>query len=126
MINIRPQSEFPLLGRYKSIFKITDDTIFAYDHVIYSNNDLPRHLVIHELVHHEQQDHHGLDEWVDNYLNDEQFRLKMEVDAYTYQLKSIDDRNHRAKVWMESAKNLSSDLYGNIISYKEAIKLLKV
>jgi len=126
MTTLKKQSEFPLLDIYKEVFPVTEDTIFAFDHVIYTNNSIPEHLFIHETVHHEQQDRIGLTKWVQDYLHDDEFRLKMEVEAYRVQLLSIKDSNARAKVWIESAKNLSSDLYGNIISYKEAIKLLKI
>ena len=119
-----PQSEFPLLKEYSKHFDITPSTIFAYDHKIYSNNSLPEHLIVHEQTHHKQQDEYGLDNWVEKYLNDNKFRLLMEIEAYQTQLKSIKDRNSRAKVAMESAKNLSSSLYGNIIDYKEALKVL--
>jgi len=119
-----PQSEFPLLKEYSKHFDITPSTIFAYDHKIYSNNSLPEHLIVHEQTHHKQQDKYGLDNWVEKYLNDNKFRLLMEIEAYQTQLKSIKDRNTRVKVAMESAKNLSSSLYGNIIDYKEALKVL--
>ena len=123
---IYPQKDFPLLKKYQEVFKITPNTIFAYDHKIYTNNQLPKHLLVHEITHHEQQDHYGLDEWVTRYLYDDKFRLNMEIDAYRNQLKSIKDRNFRAKIWMESARNLSSSLYGNIVNYKEAMRLIKV
>ena len=119
-----PQSEFPLLKEYSRHFDITPKTIFAYDHKIYSNGNLPEHLIVHEQTHHKQQDKYGLDNWVEKYLNDNKFRLLMEIEAYQTQLKSIKDRNTRVKVAMESAKNLSSSLYGNIIDYKEALKVL--
>lgn len=125
MIQIYPQKDFPKLEEYAAVFNITKDTIFAYDHKIYSDNDLPLHLIVHEAAHHAQQDFYGLDVWVIRYLNDVQFRLAMEVDAYKQQLKSIKNRDFRARVFLESVKALSSDLYGNIISYKEAFNILK-
>lgn len=125
MIEIHPQKNFPLLEEYKKYFNITPHTIFAYDHKIYTNDDLPQHLIIHEMTHHIQQDEHGLDAWVTRYLNDPQFRLDMEIEAYAMQLKSIKDRNGRAWQLMLCAKDLSSDLYGNIITKDEAFKILK-
>lgn len=123
---IKPQSEFPLLDKYKEKFAITENTIFAYDGEIYSNNQLPDHLIVHELTHHKQQDRDGLDYWVENYLNNPEYRLKQEIEAYKNQLSVIKDRNDRFKLQMECAINLSSDLYGNIISYSEAMKAIKV
>ena len=119
-----PQSEFPLLKEYSKHFDITPNAIFAYDHKIYSNTNLPEHLIVHEQTHHKQQDEYGLKNWVEKYLNDKHFRLLMEIDAYQTQLKSIKDGNIRVKVAIESAKNLSSSLYGNIIEHKEALRLL--
>ena len=122
---IRPQKEFPLLERYKEKFNVTHNTIFAYDNVIYSNNELPHDLVIHEMTHHKQQEKYGLDNWVEQYLNDNLFRLKMEVEAYRKQLDSIKDRNFRSKIRQESISHLASDLYGNIVTVEEAKNLLK-
>jgi len=122
---MRPQKEFPLLDDFKKRFKVTEDTIFAYDHVIYTNNELPDHLVMHELTHHFQQDEHGLDTWVYNYLNDPKFRLEMEVEAYRKQLAHIQDPKGKAITLMVSAKDLSSELYDNLVTYKEALNLLK-
>lgn len=122
---IRPQSKFPLLEEYRKHFKITPQTIFAYDNCIYCNYDLPYDLLIHEQTHLEQQKRDGLDYWVTNYLNDPKYRLAQELEAYTAQLQSIKDRNWRAKIRMESATNLSSDLYGDMLSFQEALNMLK-
>ncbi len=121
-----PQNQFPLLEKYKNYFEIDENTIFAYDNKIYSNNELPNHLIIHEQTHHKQQDRDGLEYWVDNYLNNKEYRLTQEIEAYKNQLKSIKDRNDRAKVWQESARNLSSPLYGNLLTYQEALKAIRV
>lgn len=124
-VTIKPQNEFPKLSEFRSIFPgIDNNTVFAYDHVIYTNKKLPLHLIVHEITHHEQQDHYGLDVWTTKYLYDPKFRLKMEIDAYKNQVRSIKDRNKRFQVLVASAKNLSSDLYNNLITYKEALRLL--
>ncbi len=124
-MEIHPQNKFPLMEEYKKYFAITPHTIFAHDHKIYTDDIPPEHLLIHEMTHHIQQDHYGLDAWVTRYLNDKEFRLAMEIEAYVQQLKSIKDRNKRAWQLMLSAKDLSSDLYGNIISKEDAVKTLK-
>lgn len=122
---MKKQSEFPLLSKYKEKFKITPYTVFAYDKEIYSDNELPTHLLIHELKHIEQQNRIGVDMWVEKYLNNPQFRLNEEVEAYQAELKCFRDRNERYKEKMRCAKQLSSDLYDNIVSYQEALKLLQ-
>jgi hypothetical protein len=119
------QSNFPLLAEYAKLFDITDRTIFAYNNIIYSNYLLPKDLIVHEQTHFKQQEKYGLDNWVTKYLTDTKFRLDMEVEAYKAQLASIGDREIRNKIRIESVHNLSSPLYGGIISKEEARILLK-
>lgn len=123
---IRPQKDFPFIDEYKKFFEITDRTIFAGGDSIYTDYPLSSDLLVHELVHLKQQAEYGLIEWVHDFIYNPKFRLEQEKQAYREQLKSIKDRNHRNKVRIESARNLSSGLYGNIISYEDAFKLLKV
>ena len=122
---INPQSEFPLLERYKARFKgITGHTIFAYSPDIYTDYKLTSDLLIHENVHLKQQEEMGLDNWVEKFLNDDEFRLKVELEAYRKQLQSILDSGKRHKMTLICAEHLSSDMYGNIISLSEAFDAL--
>lgn len=123
---IKPQNEFPLLLEYAKEFKITDETIFALNEVIFTNYPLTPDLLVHELRHLEQQREVGLSEWVYDFLHNPEKRLEYEIDAYKTQLKSIKDREKRNKVRIQSARNLSSDLYGNIITYQDAFVKLKI
>lgn len=125
-MQIKKQADFPLLQEYSKVFNINEKTIFAYDDIIFSNNPLSPDLLVHEERHLAQQKRYGLDTWVKNFLEDPRYRLEMELDAYKKQLESIKDRNFRDAIRRESAKNLSSSLYGEIISYSEAFTLLKV
>lgn len=120
----KPQSEFPLLERYKEVFGVTPNTIFAYDKVIYCDYELPEHLQIHERRHLIRQQKIGVDEWVDKYLTDTQFRLNEEVIAYKEQLESVKNRSARHRLRIQCANDLASPLYGNIVTLQEAIKLL--
>lgn len=124
MVKQLPQAQFPLIEEYRKVFDINEHTIFAYDDVIYSDDGLPNHLVVHEITHHEQQKRDGLDYWVEHYLTDPKYRLRMEVEAYKHQLTIITDRNDRTKLRIRCAHDLSSSLYGNICTYEEALKLL--
>lgn len=121
---VKPQSEFPLLEQYKRVFDITENTIFAYDGVIYSDYTLTKDLLVHEETHLKRQDKIGVDLWVSKYLSDPQFRLEEELIAYKAQLESIKDRGFRNAVRMDCATALSSDLYGGIITKDQAIKEL--
>lgn len=125
-MDIRPQSDFPLMDEYKQYFEITDRTVFALGESIYTDYPLTPDLLVHELVHLKQQAKIGVKNWLYDFLYVPARRLEIEVEAYREQIKSIKDRNQRARVWMQSARNLSSALYGNIINYQEALTRLKV
>lgn len=121
---LRPQSEFPYIEDFKKIFNVTERTIFAYNDIIYADYKLTNDLIVHEITHHEQQRRYGLDEWVNSYLTDPKFRLRMEVEAYKHQLSMIKDRNEKLRVKIRSAHDLSSELYGSICTYEEAFDML--
>ena len=97
--------------------------VFAYGNVLYSpsNDKIPPDLLVHETVHSLQQ---GLepDKWWDRYIKDPKFRLEEELRAYRNQFQFYKKNN---KAWMpflkRISKDLSSPMYGNIISYKEAM-----
>lgn len=122
---IKPQSDFPLMEEYKKQFAINDKTIFALGDDIYTNYPLTRDLLVHEEVHLRQQKELGVKEWVYDFLYNPEARLKFEVEAYRKQLASIKDRNERYRVLLQSTRNLSSEMYGSIINYKDAYDLLK-
>lgn len=122
---IRKQVDFPFLEEYRKQFDITKRTIFACYPDVYTDYPLTEDLAVHENVHLRQQQEVGLIEWIYDFLYNPEKRLEYEIEAYREQLKSIKDRNHRTRVYFESARNLSSSLYGNIISYQDALKALK-
>lgn len=124
---IKPINKFPLLDRYEERFPAiigNNNVIFAYDGDIYTNTKLPDHLLVHENTHLKQQEEIGADKWVELYLNNDNFRLNQEIEAYRNQLKAIKDGNLRIYWKIKSSKDLSSKFYGNIITYEEAYKLL--
>lgn len=123
---IKKQIEFPLMDLYKEHFNITNHTVFAYDNDIYTNSVLPDYLIVHEETHLRQQNDVGLDNWVDKYINDKDFRLEMELEAYRAQLKFVKDLNRRKRMLFICAKDLSSSLYGNIISLTDAMFRLSI
>lgn len=114
------------MEEYKKHFEITDKTIFALGEDIYTDYALTPDLLVHEQVHLKQQAKIGVKEWVYDFLESPKARLEFELEAYREQLKSIKDREKRNKIRIESATNLSSGLYGNIISRSDAFNLLKV
>ncbi len=122
---ILPQNKFPLMKEYKKHFPaINENTIFAYDEHIYCNGDLPECLIVHELTHLRQQKELGLEVWVDKYLGDSKFRLDVEIEAYRAQVGSIHNKSKK-RFWKDRcAKDLSSELYNNLVSFDEALKLI--
>lgn len=103
--------------------------IFTVGDTIYSNQPLSYSLEAHEYTHVLQQTSIGYKKWWKQYFKNEEFRLIQETEAYRNQYKFIEkttkDRNKRFKYLNQIAKELSSPMYGSIISYKEAIKLIK-
>jgi len=92
--------------------------------VIYSNYDLPEDIIIHEQEHFRQQKEYGLKTWLRRYLNEKNFRFKMEKLACIAQLKSIKDKGLKEAVLQDIINILSSGLYGKI-SKEEAEFILK-
>ncbi len=124
VIKYLKQADFPYLNDFLKKFRIDNQTVFAYDNTIFANHNLPPDIEIHELKHLERQNKIGADKWIKNYLERDSFRLSEELIAYQAQLQSIKDREFRNIVRLEAARNLSSELYGNLMEYSEALKKL--
>lgn len=123
-VKILPLNKFRRLKEFSKYFKITKDTVIAYDNTIYSNKDLPEDIIIHEMCHLRQQKEYGLQNFTKQYLNNKEFRLKVEGEAYKIQLESIKHKGLREAVRKDSINGLVSGLYGKI-SLQEAKQLLK-
>jgi hypothetical protein len=124
---IKPQKDFPFYTEYERNFPITADTIFVFKDTIFADNEIPYDVFYHELKHLEQQNRIGPKKWIKKYIKDKDFRLEQEIEAYRHQLKTVKktgDRQEYANILVECAKNISSPLYNNIISYRKALKLL--
>lgn len=118
-------NKFPLLERYRKVFPNTPkNVVYAYDNEIYCDSMPTVDVLVHETVHINRQNDLGLDVWVELYLTDTNFRLKEELLAYKKQLKVFPDRNERYQMKIEFAKALSSQMYGSIISFEDALKIL--
>lgn len=102
-----------------------ESIVFTYGDTVYhpSGGELAEHVKQHERVHIQQQTKMDKDEWWAEYLKNPQFRLEQELAAYRVQFKYIQrGRNWRNTESLLSAisKDLSGDMYGNILSYQEA------
>lgn len=103
-------------------------TYFPNVYVPYTKVEvLPPDLAIHEGIHLKQQEEIGAEAWWSMYLKDQGFRLKQELEAYGAQYAFFRNYQNAIKkhVIFRIASDLSSDMYGNIISYAEAETLIK-
>lgn len=82
----------------------------------------------HEAVHTKQQaDFGGPEKWWDEYLADPAFRLSQEVEAYRTQYKYLMEKcarpYRRARV-KDIVADLSSGMYGHVVTKEQALKLI--
>lgn len=103
--------------------------IFTYGDTLYnpSRVSISESLMAHEVVH---SIRHGTDpkSWWDKYLVDPKFRLKEEALAHQveYRRASQDaSRPIRRQALAQIAKRLCSPLYGGLLSYDEAKKMVQ-
>lgn len=100
-------------------------TVFTYGKTMYIQDNPPENiteeLIAHEETHSRQQKNPR--EWWERYLVDTKFRLEQEIEAYHNQYVHFKDRHKWNKVDVllnEIARDLSSPMYGGIISYDDA------
>ncbi len=129
----------PMFDVVCAVFGITEkelldrDVIFAYKNEVWNptGSYVGADRIVHEAVHFKQHENYknGCDGWWWRYLVDAPFRLEQEVEAYQAQYwwarEALRDRNTAAKLLDFIAKALSSEMYGNIITYQEAVRRIK-
>lgn len=104
--------------------------IVTYGNKCYCKYPLEQDFLIHEDTHRLQQERMGVKAWWIMYFNSPDFRLAQEFEAYQRQLQAIKNgevpmnRHYRRERILHCAKALSSEMYGGIISFKEAKELL--
>jgi len=104
--------------------------IFTYGDIIStSSGSMTEDLIAHEQTHVRQQKAMGADLWWKRYLEDDEFRYSQELEAYRNQyqwlVKNIKDRNEVFKYLEHYARSLSGAMYGNMVQYSVAFKLIK-
>lgn len=87
-------------------------------------------IEIHENVHRLQQEKAGdVEMWWDLYMDNPDFRLKEEIQAYQAQARYIKefapDLNKNFKMLQSLARELSGPTYGNLLSFSEAYRIIK-
>ena len=105
----------------------------VYGNKIHTKYKLPNHVLAHELVHVRQQADYpgGASKWWYEYLENDKFRFEQEIEAYVTQVRWIREHTEESsRVWRRQmidqlAADLSSSMYGNVVSYAKAKELLK-
>ena len=105
-------------------------TVFTFGDTIYNpgGNLISQALLKHEETHSKQQgdDPNG---WWDKYLKDTHFRLNQEIEAYQIQYKElkklVKDKNKLFTLLRLLAKDLSGEMYKNLLSLEEAQDKIK-
>jgi hypothetical protein len=127
-MKIEHNTKPPIYNKCVEVFGVNwdDGVIFTYGDTIYCKNEIPDYKIAHESTHIKQQGNNP-DEWWARYFVDTEFRLQQEIEAYLAEnkiLNKIKDRNARFRIKDFNARCLSGKMYGNIISYNEALKML--
>lgn len=113
------QEAFPMIDGEKH------KPIFCYKDTIYNpfKINITPDLEHHESIHTKQQGDFP-DIWWYNYIKDEQFRLRQELEAYGHQYKfvldNIEDRKLREWGLNKMAEALSGEVYGNLLNFAQA------
>ena len=121
----------PNIEQIKKFFKIDhfqEGIAFAYGDTIYSIGKIEEDLIRHESVHIKQQKKIGGAEiWWKRYIEDPKFRLDQEVPAYRVQYhawRMANEKKYHKMALEQLAKHLSGPIYGHMIDYKNAYKII--
>jgi len=105
--------------------------IYTYGNILYNPDfiQITNSLMEHEMVHSGRQEAWGIDQWWKDYIRNEFFRLNEEVMAHVREYETVLreglGRKHRRAMLKIISDRLASPMYGNMMSKKEAKKLLK-
>ncbi len=130
-MEVKIKNEYPPnIEDIKKHFTLHKDIVFAYGDTLYNpdNATIDKPMLRHEKTHCKQQGDNPK-EWWDRYLVDVDFRLSQEVEAFQWQYRvaksEIKDRESLNRYLNCLAKNLSSKLYGDLITFSEAMEAIK-
>lgn len=125
-VKYRPQKDFPHFAQACALFDIQDGVCFTYEDTYYTNHaPIPADFLVHERVHTRQQSEIGAEEWWRRFFTDTSFRIEQELEAYQKQLNSITNKSVRFNRRQQVIDDLSSPIYGSIITKEELNTLLK-
>ena len=122
----------PNYDQITKVFKIADNenVIFTYGDTLYvprgEGTHLDKPLIKHEETHARQQKVMGVDAWWERFLEDNIFRMSQEIEAYRNQYAAMGDLplQERQAYVTHIAKDLSGEIYGNLMTFEEAVKVI--
>ncbi len=112
----------------KKCFPEVDDknVVITVGNKIYSETPLRNDIIVHELVHVEQQSLIGPAVWWEQFLASPAFRYRQELECYRAQYKYIKsiikDRNQVNVFHRQFALFLSGPMYDNMVTYTRALR----
>ncbi len=117
----------PNIDEIKKHFKVNRNVLYTYGDTIYSPfmASIPDHLIKHEQTHIIQQAGDP-EAWWAKYFADPEFRIDQEAEAYHNQLveflKTAKTQEKADNFLVNVGTVLSGEVYGNAISYADAVK----
>ena len=120
----------PIIDEARKIFKLPEGTIFTYGKKIYNPSGRPidNPLYVHEKKHSEQQGD-SPDLWWRRYLSSSPFRASQEIICYQLQYRKAKeqakDREKLNRYLVRLAKDLSGEMYANLMTFSEALETIK-
>lgn len=105
--------------------------VVAYGDTIHCSQEPSDDVIQHELIHLEQQGYtkDGAKKWYERYIAEPEFRLDQELQAYRAQYKFakdfVKDRNKLNTYLNRLARDLSGEMYGNLVTGVEARRLIR-
>lgn len=122
----------PNYNQIAAAFNIEDhkNVIFTYGDALYvpagDHVRIDKPLMKHEERHSAQQREIGVDAWWERFLADPGFRLSQELEAYREQYKAMAaiDPIKRVGYLNHIARDLSSEIYGNLMTFEEAVAVI--
>lgn len=121
MIKHTPPPNYALIKKHFPDADFNEGIVFTYFPNIYIKGHPLGDILVHEQTHLAQQSSlfETPESWWEKYISNLDFRLQQEVEAYHNQYKHYPSLLHKL------ASDLSSSLYGSIISYKDATTRIK-
>lgn len=122
----------PNYAELKKVFKLEghENVIFTYGDTLYipagEGTVIDKPLMKHEETHSRQQKEMGVQWWWDRFLSEPNFRMEQEIEAYRNQYAAMGDLplQQRQAYVTHMAKDLSSEIYGNIMKFEDAVKVI--